>query len=93
MYENRAHVCLLSLPNTRIVTLTPFLIELIQCSCIEVLRVDYGKLSVDRLGESSEAIRKRVQTARDFQQTCFSKLDSKHPIFCNADMDMGKGSF
>ena len=32
---------------------------------IEVLRVDYDKLSGDRLGESSESIRKRVQAARD----------------------------
>jgi len=32
---------------------------------IEVPRVDYEKLSGDRMGESSEAIRARVQAARD----------------------------
>ena len=34
---------------------------------IEVPRVDYEKLSGDRLGESSETIRARVQAARDIQ--------------------------
>ena len=53
---------------------------------IEVPRVDYEKLSGDRLGETSDAIRARVQAARDKQRARFSKLDSKHPIFCNADM-------
>ena len=57
---------------------------------IKVPRVDYEKLSGDRVGESSEAIRTRVQAARDIQQTRFSKLDSKHPIFCNADMRVGE---
>jgi magnesium chelatase family protein len=57
---------------------------------IEVPRVDYEKLSGDRLGESSEVIRKRVQTARDIQRARFSQLDSKHPIFCNADMRVGE---
>jgi len=57
---------------------------------IEVPRVDYEKLSENRLGESSEMIRKRVQAARDLQRQRFSKLDSKHPIFCNADMRVGE---
>ena len=57
---------------------------------IEVPRVDYEKLSGDRLGESSEAIRKRVQAARDLQRARFSKLESKHSIFCNADMRVGE---
>src|SRR5262249_38801616 len=57
---------------------------------IEVPRVDYEKLSSDRLGESSEVIRKRVQAARDLQRAHFSKIDSKHPIFCNADMRVGE---
>jgi magnesium chelatase family protein len=52
--------------------------------------VDYEKLSGDRLGETSEAIRTRVQTARDRQRERFSKLDSRHPIFCNADMHVGE---
>jgi magnesium chelatase family protein len=34
---------------------------------IEVPRVDYEKLSGDRVGESSESIRARVQAARDIQ--------------------------
>ena len=57
---------------------------------VEVPRVDYEKLSGDRLGETSEAIRARVQAARDKQRDRFSKLDSKHPIFCNADMRVGE---
>ena len=57
---------------------------------IEVPRVDYEKLSGDRLGETSETICKRVQAACDIQRERFSKLDSKHPIFCNADMRVGE---
>src|SRR5260221_10056434 len=57
---------------------------------IEVPRVDYEKLSGDRVGESSASIRTRVQAARDIQHARFSKLDSKHPIFCNADMRVGE---
>lgn len=52
---------------------------------IEVPRVEYQKLSSDRLGESSEAIRKRVQAARDIQRRRFSKNGSSD-IICNADM-------
>ena len=57
---------------------------------IEVPRVDYEKLSGDRIGETSGAIRTRVQAARDKQRERFSKLDSKHPVFCNADMRVGE---
>src|SRR5215468_9254396 len=39
---------------------------------IEVPRVDYEKLSADRVGESSESIRVRVQAARNIQQKRFS---------------------
>jgi predicted ATPase with chaperone activity len=53
---------------------------------IEVPRVDYEKLSGDRLGETSEAMRARVQAARDIQSVRFSKLDAKHPIFCDTAM-------
>lgn len=35
---------------------------------IEVPRVDYEKLSSDRIRETSESIRKRVQAARNIQQ-------------------------
>src|SRR6185295_1751916 len=39
---------------------------------LEVPRVDYEKLSGDRVGESSHCIRARVQAARDIQHTRFS---------------------
>jgi magnesium chelatase family protein len=39
---------------------------------IEVPRVDYQKLSSDQLGESSEAIRERVEAARPRQCERFS---------------------
>jgi len=55
---------------------------------IEVPRVDYEKLSGDRLGETSETIRKRVQAARDIQRQRFSNNDSD--IVCNADMRVGE---
>ncbi len=66
---------------------------------IEVPRVDYEKLSGDRLGESSESIRKRVQTARDIQHDRFtnsqpfSKAQGKSTnsdVLCNADMRIGE---
>jgi len=38
---------------------------------IEVPRVDYEKLSGDRMGETSESIRARVQAARDIQRKRF----------------------
>ena len=50
---------------------------------IEVPRVDYQKLSSDRLGESSEAIRQRVETARQVQRERFVESTA---IACNADM-------
>ncbi len=56
---------------------------------IEVPRVDYQKLSDDRLGESSEAIRARVEAARQRQRERFSKLKSNH-ILANADMRVGE---
>ena len=49
---------------------------------IEVPRVDYEKLSSDRLGESSAAIRQRVQAARQRQLERFAGMN----IICNADM-------
>jgi len=58
---------------------------------IEVPRVEYQKLSDDRLGESSAAIRQRVQASRDIQRHRFyssstmSKVNSGG-IICNADM-------
>lgn len=56
---------------------------------IEVPRVDYEKLSGDRLGESSETIRKRVQAARNIQLARFAKLGSSN-IVANADMRVGE---
>jgi len=56
---------------------------------IEVPRVDYDKLSGDRVGESSETIRARVQAARDIQNKRFSK-NSSSDIVCNADMRVGE---
>ena len=49
---------------------------------IEVPRVDYDKLSSDRLGEHSVDIRARVQAARQRQLDRFKGTD----IVCNADM-------
>ena len=56
---------------------------------IEVPRVDYEKLSGDRMGETSEAIRRRVQAARNLQRKRFAKLESTN-IICNADMRIGE---
>ena len=50
--------------------------------------MDYDKLSGDRIGESSEAIRKRVQAARNIQQQRFTSHGSE--IICNADMRVGE---
>jgi magnesium chelatase family protein len=56
---------------------------------IEVPRVDYEKLSGDRMGETSESIRKRVQVARNIQQQRFASSQSAD-IICNADMRVGE---
>ena len=55
---------------------------------IEVPRVDYQKLSSDRLGESSEAIRQRVEIARQRQRERFSNIKSSS-VIANADMRVG----
>ena len=57
---------------------------------IEVPRVDYEKLSGDRVSESSQSIRARVQAARDRHRNQFAKSESKHPIVCKADMRVGE---
>ena len=73
---------------------------------IEAPRVDYEKLSGDRVGESSEAIRGRVQAARNIQHARFTNPDSRtlapgasagvsnnsssSDIICNADMRVGE---
>jgi len=56
---------------------------------VEVPRVDYEKLSGDRVDESSEAIRKRVQVARDIQNNRFSNGEAAD-IVCNVDMRFGE---
>jgi magnesium chelatase family protein len=56
---------------------------------IEVPRVDYEKLSGDRLGESSETIRARVQEAREIQNKRFANSKAKD-IVANADMRVGE---
>ena len=55
----------------------------------EVPRVDYKKSSGDRVGESSAAIRARIQAARNIQQKCFSGTGSSD-IIGNADMLVGE---
>ena len=56
---------------------------------IEVPRVDYEKLSGDRVGEPSNSICARVQAARDIQRKRFSNNGSSD-IVCNADMRVGQ---
>jgi magnesium chelatase family protein len=56
---------------------------------IEVPRVDYEKLSSDRLGESCETIRCPVEAARQRQRERFSYTKSIS-IVCNADMRVGE---
>jgi magnesium chelatase family protein len=51
---------------------------------IEVPRVDFEKLSDKRRGESSEAIRARVEQARQCQRGRFASLDNG--VMTNADM-------
>ncbi len=61
---------------------------------IEMPRVDHEKLSADRAGESSEAIRQRVQAARDIQLARFTNhrfiSSQSTAIVCNADMRVGE---
>ncbi len=69
---------------------------------IEVPRVDYEKLSGDRMGETSDAIRVRVQAARNIQldrfgirprsvPTSAQRQETLHSdIVCNADMRIGE---
>jgi magnesium chelatase family protein len=56
---------------------------------IEVPRVDYEKLSGNKMSESSESIRKRVQAARDIQNELFTSGKATD-IICNADMRIGE---
>ena len=49
---------------------------------IEVPRIEYEKLTDDRLGETSEMVRGRVETARQIQRERFRDTN----LTCNADM-------
>ena len=49
---------------------------------IEVPRVEYEKLSDDRLGEPSAAIRDRVETARERQR---QRFEGSSDMLTNAD--------
>jgi magnesium chelatase family protein len=68
---------------------------------VEVPRVDYQKLSSDRLGESSDCIRGRVEAARQMQTERFTdkresgvgnrNSNTRIPdVICNADMRVGE---
>ena len=49
---------------------------------VEVPRVDFEKLSSDRVGEPSESVRDRVDRAREKQRERFGETE----LVCNADM-------
>ncbi|MDX1599889.1 MAG: YifB family Mg chelatase-like AAA ATPase [Anaerolineales bacterium] len=53
---------------------------------VEVPRVEFEKLSGDRLGEPSEAVRARVEAARERQRDRFEKDSAT----CNAEMGPGQ---
>ena len=56
---------------------------------VEVPRVDYQKLSSDRLGESSETIQVRVEAARQKQRERSLNMKSTN-VISNADMRVGE---
>lgn len=56
---------------------------------VEVPRVEYQKLSSDRMGESSESIRKRVDAARARQRQRFARNGASGAM-SNADMRVGQ---
>ena len=56
---------------------------------IEVPRVDYEKLSGNKMSETSEVIRQRVQAARERQRIRFSNNGSSE-VISNADMRIGE---
>ena len=76
-----------SLPNTKKRISDP-LLDRIDIH-IKVPRVDYEKLSGDRVGETSDSIRQRLQAARDIQQKRFSN-NGFSEIVCNANMQVGE---
>jgi len=56
---------------------------------IEVPRVDYEKLSGNKVSETSESIRNRIQIARDIQNKRFASGKTTD-IVSNADMRIGE---
>jgi magnesium chelatase family protein len=80
-------VLLLSLPDSKKSISGP-LLDRIDIH-IEVPIVDYEKLSGNRVSESSELIRARVQAACDIQNKRFTNEKSTD-IVCNADMRIGE---
>jgi magnesium chelatase family protein len=56
---------------------------------IEVPGVDYEKLSGNKINESSDSIRQRVQAARDIQNKRFTNGKARD-IVSNADMHIGE---
>jgi magnesium chelatase family protein len=56
---------------------------------IEVPRVDYEKLSTERMGEPSAVIRARVQAAREIQRQRFANNHASE-VMCNADMRLSE---
>jgi len=60
---------------------------------VEVPRVDYEKLSSERLGESSARVRERVEVARQRQRERFHSVESGGPLSActnNADMHIAE---
>jgi magnesium chelatase family protein len=55
---------------------------------IEVPRVDFARLTDQRLGEASSTVQARVEAARDRQRQRFAnaKANGGPPVTCNADM-------
>jgi len=53
---------------------------------VEVPRVEYEKLSDDRLGEPSSVVQARVEAARDIQRWRFCGTAEVSSVTCNADM-------
>jgi magnesium chelatase family protein len=53
---------------------------------VDVPRVDYAKLTDQRFGEPSEAVRARVEAARERQRRRFAPVGLASDLTCNADM-------
>ncbi len=56
---------------------------------INVPRVEFEKLSNDRLGEPSEKIRQRVERARARQRERFARYNNSAQMACQVNADMG----